>query len=164
MAQGQSQLQTDSTVGPPESDSRLLVGIPAFNEEVGIGSVVLATKQQSTDVLVVDDGSTDNTAAIAREAGVNVIEHDENRGKGAAIKTILSEAQREDFDALVMLDGDGQHIPEDIPEVAAPVLDGESDIVIGSRYLESGEDETPLYRRFGQKTLDLLTTGRPGVR
>ncbi|XVH32231.1 glycosyltransferase family 2 protein [Haloferacaceae archaeon DSL9] len=143
-----------------QSDSStVLVGIPAYNEEVGIGSTVLATKQFADEVVVADDGSSDNTVQIAKDAGATVLEHEVNRGKGGAVRTLFQHARTTDIDALVLIDGDGQHVPADIPDVVQPVLDGQSDVVIGSRYLENGATETPAYRRVGQRTLDLLTMG-----
>ncbi len=166
MAESQSQSRrqerTFSSEGESESEenksAEVLVGIPAYNEEVGIGSVVISAQQVADSVLVVDDGSDDATAEIAEEAGASVVSHESNRGKGAAIKTLIEEAQRRHVDALVLLDGDGQHMPEDVPAVVKPVLRGESELVIGSRYLDS-DSETPLYRRFGQRVLDILTAG-----
>ncbi len=143
--------------------TEIFVAIPAYNEEAAIGSVVLSVQEVTERVLVVDDGSTDSTAEIAKRAGAEVIRHNENRGKGAAVQTILAEAQSREFEAFVLLDGDGQHIAEDIPNVAEPVLDGECDMSIGSRYLKGEKTETPLYRRVGQKTLDLLTAGSSGT-
>ena len=142
----------------PDSD-RILVGIPAYNEEIGIGSTILAAQQYSDTVVVVDDGSTDNTVSVAAQTEANVIEHNENVGKGGAVQTIFEYAYGHDFDALVLLDADGQHVPEEIPDVAQPVLDDDVDMTIGSRYVEADQTETPLYRRFGQQVLDVLTTG-----
>lgn len=152
-----------SQEGDNQKLTEVLVGIPAYNEEVAIGSVVLSVKEITERVLVVDDGSADATAEIAEEAGAEVISHKENRGKGAAVRTIFAEAQSKEIGALVLLDGDGQHIADDIPEVVEPVLDGACDVSIGSRYLDGEKTETPLYRRFGQKVLDLLTTGSSGT-
>lgn len=147
------------------SEVNLLIGIPAYNEEIAIGSVV-ATAQRYTDkILVIDDGSNDKTSRIARNTGAAVIEHDCNRGKGAAIKTLLSYAELAAPDSLVVLDGDGQHYAGDIPAVASPVLDEDADLVIGSRYLDDGNGkETPLYRRLGQKVLDFMTYITTGER
>ncbi|SIR76632.1 Glycosyltransferase involved in cell wall bisynthesis [Haladaptatus litoreus] len=142
----------------------LLVGIPAYNEEIGIGSTILATQRYADHVVVVDDGSSDETVEIAKQAGATVLQHESNRGKGGAVKTILEFARATECDTLVLIDGDGQHKPSDIPQVTEPVTDGGADLVIGSRYLEKDpDDETPLYRRFGQRVLDMLTTGRNGA-
>lgn len=134
----------------------LIIGIPAYNEETGIGSVVLSAQEYTDSVIVVDDGSSDRTTEIARRAGALVIRHEENSGKGQAIQTLFDYVRGHDFDALVVFDGDGQHAPADVPTVVEPVINGDSDLVIGSRYLGS-EDETPSYRRLGQRILDMLT-------
>lgn len=148
--------------GSPES-SEILVGIPTYNEEIAIGSIVSKAQQYADEVVVVDDGSTDNTVQIARNVGATVIEHEENKGKGGAIRTIMEYSTDIDGVAtLVVLDGDGQHLPEDIPEVVEPVLTGECDISIGSRYVEEEATETPVHRRFGQRVLDYLTIGSSG--
>jgi glycosyltransferase involved in cell wall biosynthesis len=141
------------------ASDQILVGIPAYNEEIGIGSTILAAQQHSSTVVVVDDGSTDNTVSVATQTDAVVLEHHRNLGKGGAVQTIFEYAAGRDFDALVLIDGDGQHIPEEIPAVAEPVLDADVDMAIGSRYIENKPTETPLYRRFGQRVLDVLTTG-----
>jgi len=129
---------------------RVLAGIAAYNEAKYVGSIVLQTKQYVDEVIVVDDGSTDNTAKVAALAGATVVRHAENRGKGAAIQTILAEARKRNPDALVLLDADAQHDPNEIPIVIKPISEG-FDLVIGSR--EAQKDKTPGYRRFGQKVL-----------
>ena len=139
--------------------SSVVVGIPAYNEAATIGSVVVAAGKHVDEVVVVDDGSIDATPEIAREAGATVIRQDRNQGKGAAVRRALSYAREHDVEQFVLLDGDGQHDPDEIPDVAAPVVNGDTDLVIGSRYLEDGEDETPTYRRVGQRVLDFLTFG-----
>lgn len=136
----------------------IVAGISAYNEEVAIGSLVIQLKQNVDHVVVVDDGSQDATARIAEKAGAIVIEHSENRGKGAAIQTMLKYAKRLSFDAFLLLDGDGQHNPGEINKVARPILEDEYDLVVGSRYLTSICEETPRHRRIGQLVLDLLTT------
>ncbi len=144
---------------PTPTADQILVGIPAYNEEVAIGSTILAAQRYCSAIVVVDDGSADNTVCIAAQTDASVLEHRDNVGKGGAVQTIFDYAQSHDFDALVLLDGDGQHVPDEIPDVARPVVDGDVDMVIGSRYLEHEQTETPLYRRFGQRVLDVLTIG-----
>ena len=136
----------------------IVVGIPAYNEEVGIGSTVLSAQRYAEHVIVVDDGSSDGTASIAQKAGATVIEHETNQGKGGAIQTLFEYSRTVEFDVLVLMDADGQHVTGDIHSVANSVLEDDSDLVIGSRYISPSEDdETPAYRRFGQKVLDYLT-------
>lgn len=155
-----AEIASDTGTGP---ELGLMIGLPAYNEEVGIGSVVLEAQKYADEVVVVDDGSTDRTAAVARRAGATVIEHEINTGKGGAVKTLFALARDRSPEVLVLLDADGQHVPTDIPRVARPVFEGEADICIGSRYLDSNvKTETPLYRRFGQRVLDVMTTGRSG--
>ncbi|SDM92879.1 Glycosyltransferase involved in cell wall bisynthesis [Halogranum gelatinilyticum] len=154
---------SEAKTASQSQDAIVVVGIPAYNEEVGVGSTILAAQDYADKVVVVDDGSSDNTVSIARASGATVIIHDENKGKGAAVQTLFDHVRRTKCDAFVILDGDGQHHPRDIPRVVSPILEGESDLVIGSRYLDQNpDDETPLYRRFGQRVLDFLTAGSSG--
>lgn len=141
--------------------SSVMVGIPAYNEEVGIGSTVLGAKRFTDRVVVVDDGSGDDTVAIAEQAGAIVLRHEHNLGKGRALRTLFEYAREMDCETLVVLDADGQHEPFEIPTVVAPILSGDADVVVGSRYLEpDATRQTPAYRRFGQRFLDVLTVGR----
>ena len=136
---------------------RVMVAIPAYNEETAIGSVVLKAMKHADEVVVVDDGSGDRTAEIARLAGAHVIRHARNLGYGAAIASCLECARERSVDSLVILDGDGQHDPTEIPDVLAPVLNEEVDISIGSRFVENtANHEVPRYRRFGIKVLTKL--------
>lgn len=140
-----------------KSDSKVLIGIPAYNEEIGIGSIVLSASKVADEVVVVDDGSSDRTAEIASKAGATVIRHGFNRGKGSGIKTLFDYAKRENVDILVVMDGDGQHRTADIPKVVRPIEEDSADIVIGSRYIDNFDGgETPVYRRFGQEFLNTL--------
>jgi len=129
---------------------RVLAGIAAYNEARYIGSIVLQARQYVDEVIVIDDGSTDNTARVAELAGATVIRHAANRGKGTAIQSILTEAKKRNPDVLVLLDADSQHDPNEIPALIKPISEG-FDLVIGSR--EAQKDKTPRYRRIGQKVL-----------
>ena len=104
--------------------------LPAYNEEVSIGSVVLRTKQYADRVIVIDDGSSDHTAEVAEMAGAEVIRHPMNRGKGAALKTGFDQLNGETV--VVTIDTDGQHDPADIPKLVEPILLGEADMANGN--------------------------------
>lgn len=129
------------------SQSKILVAMPAYNEEKYIGSLVTKAREYADEVLIVDDGSTDGTSEVARLAGATVIQHKENKGYGAAVQSILAEAKRISPDILVLLDADSQHNPGEIPRLVEPISQG-FDLVIGSRKLL--RDNIPLYRRIGQ--------------
>lgn len=105
--------------------------LPAYNEEVSIGSMVLGARQYADRVIVVDDGSRDRTAEVALLAGAEVLRHAKNQGKGAALKTGF--AALNSPTAVVTMDTDGQHNPADIPRLIRPILQGEADMVNGSR-------------------------------
>ena len=130
--------------------------IPAYNEELFIGSIVLKARQIVERVIVVDDGSTDRTSELATYAGAEVIRLDKNMGKAHALLLGLKRALDLGSTAAVSLDGDGQHKAREIPNVVRPVLDGKADLVIGSRFLRERQD-IPTYRKMGQKTLDVFT-------
>jgi glycosyltransferase involved in cell wall biosynthesis len=132
---------------------RVLCAIPCLNEEVAVGSVVLRARRHAAEVVVVDDGSTDHTAEVARLAGATVLRHKENRGKGEAYRTLWAHARSKGFDALVVLDGDGQHDPDEIPLVLAKLA--EADMVVGARWGES--TQMPLWRKLGKRVLDYGT-------
>jgi len=136
----------------------VVAAIPAYNEEVTIGSVVLKALKHVDKVIVVDDGSSDKTADIARAAGAFVISHDRNKGYGAALKTCFEIARKINADAMVILDADGQHDSDEIPIVLAPVISGEADIVIGSRFINKNiNNNIPIYRKIGIRILNLIT-------
>ena len=140
--------------------NRTLAIIPCFDEEAAIGSVVLKTRRYVDEVLVIDDGSSDQTTKIAREAGATVLSHKTNLGKSATIKTGFQYALDNDFEHVVTLDGDGQHDADEIPNVLDNLFTGKNgekaDISIGTRY---GEDtEMPRWRRVGKRVLDYTTS------
>ncbi|MGB8217131.1 MAG: glycosyltransferase family 2 protein [Candidatus Methanoperedens sp.] len=137
--------------------------LPAFNEEVSVGSVVLHARQHADHVIVIDDGSADRTAEMAELAGAEVVRHPFNKGKGAALKTGFEVASRNGAKVIVTMDSDGQHNPEEIPKLAAPILAGEADVVNGSRYMNGIGNSTPFYRRIGQNVLDKATNLNSGL-
>lgn len=126
----------------------IIAVIPAFNEEAYIGSVVLKTLEYVSCVIVVDDGSSDATAVIAQRAGAHVISHVKNQGKGMALNTGFEAARSMSPTVVVTIDGDWQHLPEELLRVAEPVKQGEADLVIGSRYIEHTSD-VPAQRVLG---------------
>jgi glycosyltransferase involved in cell wall biosynthesis len=146
---------------PNVSSVSLAVLVPAYNEERFIGSVVHQARWYADLVMVVDDGSSDATARIAEEAGALLVRHALNRGKSAAINTGFITLKKiikrnKKIKAVVMLDGDGQHRCAEIPRLCAPVLAGEADIVVGSRFL-GVKSRIPKWRIFGQHALTLAT-------
>jgi glycosyltransferase involved in cell wall biosynthesis len=148
----------DRNEGSRDSDLvTVMVGIPCYNEEIAIGSLVARASQYADRVVVLDDGSTDKTAEVARLVGADVLVHSANCGKGVALRDLFKYAARCGVDILVILDGDGQHNPDDIPKLVQPLMLDESDVVNGSRYLSGDHGETPRYRRFGQVVLDKIT-------
>jgi glycosyltransferase involved in cell wall biosynthesis len=107
-------------------------------------------------VIVVDDGSTDNTSTIAEAAGALVLRHIKNMGKGEALNTGIIEARMMNPDAVVVIDGDGQHLAGELPRLVYPILEDEADIVVGSRYLEKTSD-VPNHRVLGHRFFNRLT-------
>jgi len=135
---------------------KTIAALPAYNEETHIARVISDAQAYVDAVLVVDDGSTDATAAIARQMGAIVVRHPANMGYGAVLQTIFSTARDLNLEAVVTLDSDGQHDPRDIEKVLAPLLNG-ADVVIGSRFLDKTQNNIPSYRKVGMKVLDTAT-------
>jgi len=144
------------------SDGRIAVAIPAFNEDRFICSVVHKARHHAGRVLVIDDGSTDQTAALAEEAGAEVVRHERNLGKARAVRSAFRWAAGEGCAVLVLLDGDGQHDPSSIPELARPVLEGEADMVVGTRF-GAVRSRIPAYRQVGQHALTVVTNLGSGL-
>ena len=134
--------------------------IPAYNEEVAISAIIKMSLKFVDYVLVVDDGSTDRTSQIAKDAGARVIKHYNNLGKGVSLKDAFAEVRG--YDIVVTIDGDGQHNPNEMPELMRPIREGRADLVNGSRYLK-GSDDAPAYRRAGLKVLDIATNITSGT-
>jgi glycosyltransferase involved in cell wall biosynthesis len=136
---------------------RVVVVVPAYNEERFIGSVVLKILQFPVTSIVVDDGSSDNTAFIAEAAGALVVRHEHNKGKGEALNTGIREARQMDPEAIVVIDGDGQHLVRELPRLVRPILEEGADIVVGSRYLDK-ISHVPTHRLFGHWFFNKLTS------
>jgi len=135
----------------------IIVGIPAFNEEKNIAALIIQLKKIADKIIVCNDGSTDLTSKIAEGLGVTVINHEKNLGYGAAIRSIFLKSKDLDGDILVTFDADGQHRIEDINRVIKPIINEESDLVIGSRFLDKSEKEIPQYRKVGIKIITKVT-------
>ncbi len=121
--------------------------IAAFNEEHSIGSVVKdLVKGGYKNVVVVDDGSDDDTSRVAKQCTKHVLRHVINRGQGAALRTGIDYALRQNADVIVTFDADGQHRVEDLPALIAPVKSGEVDVALGSRFLKDSSN-VPFFRR-----------------
>ena len=137
--------------------------MPAYNEELLIGSVVLRTKEFVDRVIVVDDGSSDRTSEVAKLAGAEVIRIENTTGKAYTILSGLRHARKTGCTVAVMLDSNGHHDPGEIQRVAGLVSAGKADLVIGSRFLRQNPN-IPVYLHKGQRTLDLFSNAGPGIR
>jgi glycosyltransferase involved in cell wall biosynthesis len=147
---------------PEPSINNIVAIIPAYNEERFIGSVVLMSRRFANTVIVVDDGSIDATAEVAEAAGAKVLRHPDNRGKAQALNTAFQAARDYTPDVVVTLDADGQHRPEELATVIQPVVRGEADLVIGSRYLNRS-CQVPRHRIWGHMFFNWLTKIASGV-
>ena len=142
-------------MGPLQKSESLLIIIPAYNEEGAIPRVIHETRRYApqADIVVIDDGSADNTAEVARKAGVIVLRHPFNLGIGGAMQTGLKFAVKHGYDYVVRLDGDGQHDPAEIDKLLAPLRLHTTDMVVGARFVDESVDELgwriPLLRRWG---------------
>lgn len=137
---------------------KVVVALPAYNEEKYIADVVRRATPYADTVFVLDDGGTDETIREATRAGAEVIQHLKNKGYGATIRDILGSIRDSKFDVLVILDADDQHNPADIPKLVDAIRDG-CDLVIGRR---DGKD-VPFYRRIGGTILSVATWTLSGV-
>ena len=133
----------------------LLACLPAYNEEGIIGNLIKKIIPLVDSVVVCDDGSTDLTSKESQDAGAFVIQHLQNKGKGAALQSLFDFARHSNADVIVTIDGDGQFLPEEIPKLIKDIVNGKSDIVIGYRF--ETEKDMPSYRKIGNKVLDKLS-------
>jgi len=141
-------------MGGDHGQVRIVAGMPMYNEEETIGTVVTMALRYVDEVICIDDGSSDSSARIAEACGATVIRHRANQGYGAALKTLFKTTRESDAEILVVLDSDGQHDTSDIPKLIQPILDDEADFTIGSRFVEGGEgNDMPAYRRLGIKVI-----------
>jgi glycosyltransferase involved in cell wall biosynthesis len=142
-------------LGARDISLRRIALVPAHNEARTVAGVVEEIKRFDPDfeVLVIDDGSTDRTAELAESAGAHVLHLPYNLGIGGAVQTGLQYARDHDFDVAVQVDGDAQHDPAEIPKILAPIIDGDADLVVGSRFLGEGEYEPPVTRLLGIRLL-----------
>ena len=136
---------------------KIVIGIPAYNEEKNIGALILKLRKITDHIIVCNDGSSDMTGEIAEKLGAIVVNHSKNLGYGAGIRSIFIKAREIDSDILVTFDADGQHRVEDIQRVIEPIIKNESDIVIGSRFLKEKDSKVPEYRKLGIKVITKLT-------
>ena len=143
---------------------KLIVIIPAYNEEVSIGRVIrkipkLNGRINKTKVIVVDDGSSDNTAEVAKKAGAIVISHGKNKGVGMAFRTGIETALKRKADVIVNVDADGQFNPEDIPKLIEPILDDKADFVTATRFKDGHLiGKMPFIKKIGNKMFTSLTS------
>jgi len=136
--------------------------IPAYNEEKALADVIGKTLEHVDEVIVVDDGSSDKTSEVAIGAGARVIKHSVNLGKGEALQSGFKAIGNDSI--IITIDGDGQHNPSEIPDLVRPIIEDGADLVNGSRYMNGPEENTPAYRRVGQKVLDIATNISAGTK
>lgn len=144
-------------------DRKIMIVVPAFREESQIGDVVAALRTRDLPVVVVDDGSPDATAERAADAGAVVLRHPLNRGQGAALQTGIAYALRRGAEIIVTFDADGQHSADDVARLIEPIVRGECDIVLGSRFLGT-TSRIPRARRLLLRAAVIFTRITSGAR
>jgi glycosyltransferase involved in cell wall biosynthesis len=142
---------------------KIIAAIPCYNTESTIAEIVRGARKYVDEVIVIDDGSKDLTSKVAKSSGATVIKHGINRGYGEAIKSCIKAAKNCNCDVLVIIDGDGQHNPHEIPKLLFAVSTDGAGLVIGSRFIANGHD-VPSYRKFGINIINLLWNFGSGVK
>jgi glycosyltransferase involved in cell wall biosynthesis len=142
---------------------KVWVVVPAFNEERRIGRVLDDLLPVASHIVVVDDGSWDRTSVVAQQCGCTVLRHAINRGQGAALQTGIAYSLLEGAQFIVTFDADGQHCAADLPAMLAPVMAGEVDVTLGSRFLTNSSNVPPL-RRLVLRAGRLFTWATSGLR
>ena len=150
MEEGENEINTDNQY--------VIVGIPLYNSEETIGSIILSCSKHADEVVCVDDCSSDKSADISRAAGATIISHKENRGVGGVAKTLFKYAKEKNASIVVLIDSDGQHDPNDLPKMIKPLHENKADLVIGSRFVSGGKSkDMPTYRKFGLKLINTVS-------
>ncbi len=144
---------------------RVLVGIPVYNEQQYVAKVLDEVRRYASDVLVIDDGSTDQTPMLLASQPVEVIRHAENRGYGRSMQDMIRWAQVDGFDWLITMDCDEQHEPAAIPDFIQAIEDDDADVISGSRYLKNTplDDAPPGDRRAINATITSELNDRLGL-
>jgi len=143
-----------------EESAKIVAVIPAYNEGTRVADVIRSAKEYVDTVVLVADGSSDNTANVAREAGAYVLEHMENCGAGAATMTGIEAARGLGANVIITLDADGQHNPDDIPAMLKPILDERADVVFANRFGQ--RNKIPFIRRLFNGIGNIVTFGATG--
>ncbi len=153
-------------IRPRRPDDDLLLVVPAYNEEEAITGVIHELREvyPRAPIVVVDDGSTDATASVARKAGAEVIELPHHLGLGGAVQTAYRFAFEHDFQSVVRVDGDGQHPAKEIPKLLELMREGDYDMVTGSRFLEPNDYRIQTARRIGGMLFSLILQPILGTR
>ena len=141
--------------GKKPNDDYVIIGIPLYNSEETIASIIFSCLEYADEVVCIDDCSSDKSAEISKDAGATLISHEKNRGVGGVAKTFFNYAKENNASIVVLIDSDGQHDPEDLPKMIKPLSENKADLVIGSRFVSGGKSkDMPIYRKFGLKLIN----------
>jgi glycosyltransferase involved in cell wall biosynthesis len=146
------------------TSQKITMILPVCNQETSIGSLVLLSKLYVNNVIVIDNSSVDRTAEIAKKAGAEVIVHETGKGKCEALKTGFKASVDLGADIIVIMDSEGQHNPIDIPMLVAPIIEGDAEMVNGSRYLNGLGKHTLIYHRVGQTLQETTAQTNPDLK